>query len=833
MAPKARAQKRKAEETNVLPNKESKTEAKTDLKSEANTEAKTESKTEKEKDAVTKGKAPLKSVVSFNPDASTLNVLPTMGGKLLMALNDSGMQYLIAGARANVGINKGRYMFECKIVEQLSPVELPSYARIRGPLPRQIARVGFSVVGSDLVLSDGGSVYFDADGSFVSEGKVTPNAGERFTRDQVIAVVLNLDAASPNKNTVSLFRDGERVSEPMPLPEALIGKPLYPHVSFRSVSVQVNFGTVALKELPFKCLMLQSASTTDVEVPKPCKPEKNKLVFPVGIPDEGIVEWTDRFLAQHPEFLELSDRSILQWATKSGIVRPAPMRNSYESSNDKPEFNTGVHSLDDFSIRKIMNSLAPVVPRNYLILEIKGNLTPEDRAEQLRRFGANFKRIAHVAIGKPDDEFRKAQQEQILKNKQAKATEDWRLKKAEINRKKQLASIAAKTSEAKVANEQGGEDSKKDIAGDDESKEKQTTDSEGAAKEEELKVEVKDEVLDDTKEIKKEEEHDAVLDEPPTVELTDEEKKILFIPKLVKDLSPHVLSKAFSGFKIPTAAEGFDDITFQWDNEASAQEHLSKYLEHLRLTTRVDDVRPGQWFKEKQSEWMKTLKEWQALQNTNASKTQNEESEKPLDNIDVFSVENILDIGNGKPLFSEFAFQDWVLVQLRFELHLLAYSFSKDADGRKIVEKHFDHYYAKYFQRSLSLKMFGVESKAKLFDMLRDCISFAAPDQILESSLSEETGIEMFVKLQEDSRRTRQRHIDAGCDLPALNFHPSCMQQRVHSGPYGGAAASTMPRQPGQVNASAHANRPGNPRVGGTPYGGGRQQWGPHSARRR
>lgn len=35
--------------------------------------------------------------------------------QVLMALNEGGMQYLIAGARANVGLKGGRHMFEAPV----------------------------------------------------------------------------------------------------------------------------------------------------------------------------------------------------------------------------------------------------------------------------------------------------------------------------------------------------------------------------------------------------------------------------------------------------------------------------------------------------------------------------------------------------------------------------------------------------------------------------------------------------------------------------------------------------------------------------------------------
>merc|ERR1719401_504819 len=55
--------------------------------------------------------------VAFGGADSTLNVMPTMGGRLLLGLTEGGLQHLLAGTRASVGLKSGRYMVEVKIVE--------------------------------------------------------------------------------------------------------------------------------------------------------------------------------------------------------------------------------------------------------------------------------------------------------------------------------------------------------------------------------------------------------------------------------------------------------------------------------------------------------------------------------------------------------------------------------------------------------------------------------------------------------------------------------------------------------------------------------------------
>jgi len=214
-----------------------------------------------EPDAATDSRPTLKEKIGFATADTSLNVIPAVGGKVLNCLTDGGMSCLLAGARANVGQKAGRYMFEAKILQ----VTDPSYGRDKQA--KQALRIGFSTSSSGLILGeDASSVYFDSEGYCVAAKKKSNVKGGIFGKGQVIAVVLNLDPKSENANTVALYRDGAVVGDPIPLPEDLKGKTLFPHLTFRKVSVQVNHGPAALKELPFKCRLLQDAANSDVSV---------------------------------------------------------------------------------------------------------------------------------------------------------------------------------------------------------------------------------------------------------------------------------------------------------------------------------------------------------------------------------------------------------------------------------------------------------------------------------------------------------------------------------------------------------------------------------------
>merc|ERR1711879_289091 len=99
-----------------------------------------------------------------------------------------------------------------------------------------------------------------------------------------------------------------------------------------------------------------------------------------------------------------------------------PKASGWKASLDKPEFNFGLPSMDDFSVRRVINQVAPVVPRHYVIMEVKGNLVEAERTEVLNRFNApHFKKIARVVMGEPTEEYKQLAREKLLKEKQDKA----------------------------------------------------------------------------------------------------------------------------------------------------------------------------------------------------------------------------------------------------------------------------------------------------------------------------------------------------------------------------------------------------------------------------
>ena len=461
------------------------------------------------------------------------------------------MQYLLACVRSDTGIKSGRYMFEVRIVESITPMETGE----RTPTPKQLLRVGFSLAGSSLFLADGcDSFCFDSEGLFIHE-KLRKKVGPKF-RDAVVAVLLNLDQSSPNKNTISLFLNGIRQSLPLPIPEHLCGKPLYPTLSFKNVSLDVNFGPSPRKALPFRCHMLAGAAAADVEASL-CKAsaKKPEVILPVGLPSQGFFDWVDEFVEKNPGYVELSDRKILEWAQKSGLWKPKG-----GGSLDKPEGNFGVPALDDGSVRRVLSNISPALNRNYIIGELKGNLVAADRAATLGRFNPqDFSRKSVVVMGEPTAEYKSKVQSLILAEKKTKAEQEQKRKAQAEERKRMLELKRKKAEEAKKAKEAA-----------------------------QKKKEGKEENGDDAKAEAEETAEDVKMEEPVQVELTEEEKSLSYRTSTTPDISERELTKSFAKFSLPSKEEGFEAISFAWQAEADCAALLKKWILQKKLTQRAE-----------------------------------------------------------------------------------------------------------------------------------------------------------------------------------------------------------------------------------------------------
>jgi hypothetical protein len=152
------------------------------------------------------------------------------------------------------------------------------------------------------------------------------------------------------------------------------------------------------------------------------------------------------------------------------------------------------------------------------------------------------------------------------------------------------------------------------------------------------------------------------------------------------------------------------------------------------------------------------------------------EDEMDKEDIDIFGIEDVSDMkdGAGTPLFAQFQFEDWALLSLRFELHLLVHAFRHDANDEErygVPPEHLAFYYNKYYKKGLNPKNYGVDSVDELIELVRDAVIQGGRSKVVESMVNDDLeSNDIFVKLTEEARRERQRRIDAGEEGAQLKF---------------------------------------------------------------
>jgi len=130
--------------------------------------------------------------------------------------------------------------------------------------------------------------------------------------------------------------------------------------------------------------------------------------------------------------------------------------------------------------------------------------------------------------------------------------------------------------------------------------------------------------------------------------------------------------------------------------------------------------------------------------------------------------------GKGTPLFKDWRDDDFALLQVRSELHLLASAFkadftAKDAERKGIHTKLLGAYYQWYFGKSLQTTTYGQTSEEKLLEYCKDTVTVNA-DGVLAAVHKEENPRSTFIKKVEEERRERQYRLDAGDETARLNF---------------------------------------------------------------
>lgn len=553
---------------------------------------------------------------------------------------------------------------------------------------------------------------------------------------------------------------------------------------------------------------------------------------------------------------ELSERKIIEWASKSGVWRPG---GAVSGSTDKPHMQLGLPGLEDGSVQKVLAAVASTLPRHFIVPELKSNLVANERQESLFQFCSHeFHRKAVVIMGEPTSSFKSRVQSLILLEKQQKAEAEKKRRAQQEEARKQQESRRKRSEEARKSLEGTQKKRLRAEAAMDEDQVDDGLDREDISEHEE---EADANAADDDESKIVSEETDVVI------ELTEGEKQLWYRKTTTPDMGERDLAKSYAQFSLPDKTEGFNEIAFEWQDEKSCKTLLKAWVMEKKLTQRAEDLQPGAAFKDTFSKWQKVFQEWRHCQadlkdpvrkkaaaarklvaakkkreeekqslieagDEEGAKALDEQVDEPapdidLENLDVMAVDDVLDIGNGEPLFVDFAYEDWSLLSTRFELHLLLHSFKQDLndpDRPSFGLKYLPYYYNKYFRKAWNLQMFGLKDFDELLELLKDSVSLDAATGHLKADQPQDASFDAFVKFTEENRRERQRRLDAGDETAKLKFtRPAPNTGRPSEKGYGKgagvASAKGSHNAPGRYSGGkGSAPGPSAPRYGSSSY---------------
>lgn len=621
--------KKKAEEEKLKAEEAEKKKA----EEEARKAAEEEARREKEEDDAEDKRPRFSTPLVLNEYDSTLNA-EVSTGNICHSLTADAFGHLLAGIRANAGVKSGRYYYEIKLLETVNN----HHRQARG-VPTTIVQVGFSTLEGDSLIGQAHTCGFNQDGDYLKGTEKKRSEAKKFSLATTVGILLNLVEGHVNFRTISMFRDGKRVSKPMPLPEDMAGKALYPTVNYKNASLMVNMGENAgiWKPLDFKVTQIGLAAAEDMELSTNIRDPKevHEVIVPVALQDKGGYDWLDMFQKKTSnKYFEISNRMLLKWAKQSGhsTARNAGM-------TDTPDFGTNVNGLDDFSCMQTLRALAAAKRRNYVVMSVQDNLNKARRAKLIKDFSSrNYKVIADVIIGEPDAEFVAKQREMELEHltkseaikhadaeKKAKREHDNSITRREHDIKKRRQELEKERKQAEFDKEmqakKKAEEEKK------EGESKPTEEGEEKPAEEAEKKDGEDTEMADAETEKKEEKSiDEIIaeefpeikpwepSEPTAVSLPEDLKFRSFAPY---DMSKRDSDRYFENWSVPTESEGFAERRFLWSDEAAAADALEKILYNKKIVTYLRDYNPSQECRdecnkwgEQRLEWRKQMREW-------------------------------------------------------------------------------------------------------------------------------------------------------------------------------------------------------------------------------
>ncbi|KAL0300756.1 UNVERIFIED_CONTAM: Heterogeneous nuclear ribonucleoprotein U-like protein 1 [Sesamum radiatum] len=312
------------------------------------------------------------------------------------ALYEEGFAYCWSGARANIGVTRGKYCFGCKIVSA-QPVVMEDT-----PVDQQhVCRVGISR-GDDAVRNLGETVHsfgFGGTGKFSNSGNFF-SYGETFGVGDTIVCCVDLEDRP--MASIGFSKNGKwlgvaKYFDAGPSGLGVVGSPiknlqwesaLFPHVLLKNVAVQLQFSIDdgLIPEDGYKPWATAIFDGNTVLGPTFANENDCEVLMMVGLPASGKTTWAEKWVKEHPEkrYVLLGTNLALEQMKVPGLLRKHNYGERFDRLMDRAT-----------KIFNVLLSRASKIPRNFIIDQT--NVYKSARKRKLKPF-ANYIKIAVVVF---------------------------------------------------------------------------------------------------------------------------------------------------------------------------------------------------------------------------------------------------------------------------------------------------------------------------------------------------------------------------------------------------------------------------------------------------
>ncbi|XP_058749803.1 uncharacterized protein LOC131622781 [Vicia villosa] len=349
---------------------------------------------------------PLSSIVLNSADCD-LDFNIECNGLVGYGLHEEGFGYCWSGARATVGITKGRYCFGCTVVSA-QPVDTDDTSLDQ----QHLCRLGVSR-GDDTVGALGETKHsfgYGGTGKFSNAGKFM-NFGDKFGVGDTIVCCMDLE--SKPFASIAFSKNGKWLGIAFQFDVGSLGLgmdssfskdspwewALFPHVLLKNVVVQMQFSVEQglVPQEGFKPWALAVADGNAVMGPSFSEPKDCELMMLVGLPASGKTTWAEKWVKDHPEkrYVLLGTNLILEQMKVPGLLRKNNYGERFDRLMDKAS-----------SMFNVILSRAANIPRNYIIDQT--NVYKNARKRKLMPF-VDYQKIAVVVFPKPEELKRRSE----------------------------------------------------------------------------------------------------------------------------------------------------------------------------------------------------------------------------------------------------------------------------------------------------------------------------------------------------------------------------------------------------------------------------------------